>query len=405
LTDTSGDFDSLVDASFSKVAETPAVETPSAEPATGSTPEVKAAEPEAQQEQKESEPEGSTPEPTQTSPVVDDSAVLERFVAKQDEPYRNLIQKYRASGVSLEDAITQANSQASTAYWNETKAKAEAAKAQKEQPGSTPEPVQPTPTAVEIPAAPELQTIDDRIRAFTAEKTDVEQKHGLFSGQLQNIQQKIRQLTVASVNPNLDFEKKQAVEQELLGELAKEEQHIAFLNHLVDTHGRLEGQLGLLSLNRQVLATQLQDRAAREAAIRERQRSDEESVKAAEVARWSGIKQAWESSSEAVAKEGEAVDPDLFAEFKDDALTYVARQDPKTAAEVPALIREFKAKWDAKNDKVHRAKSKVYAAKKERDTSVNAPEGEKAVAPTTVKRGPFHEDEWDMAVNSRWKTA
>lgn len=403
MPETPGDFDAMVEEGFKNLSEAP-VEAATAEPEAGSTPEAAPAEV-VPQETKSPEPAPESPSAAaQPSPAVVDADVIAESLIETDEA-RNLVAKYKAAGKSTVEAVREALKHSAPAYWTQSKAEAERARAAKEQPAeSTSAPVAtPAPTTAELPAPAELQAIDARMRALETEWNTLAASETKFSTQLQAIKAEIAERQDVLLTQDLDFEQEKALKDRLRYLRSVEKQSEAYLSS-VDKEKR---QLDLLYRQEQThrWSTQrvLELSQAREAEARERQRATEELTKTAEANRRRGIYEAWEANLSVIAKEGDPVSDDLFESFKDKAMDAVARKDPKSGADVPAILREFKREWDELGDKFHRLKSKTYAERKEQHVNVNAPSGANAVAPVLKSRGPLTEDELDQVIDSRFK--
>jgi hypothetical protein len=315
------------------------------------------------------------------------------------------VAKYRRDGVSLSEAMKVANAKVAADAWQFTKAEAERARLAKEPEPQKAAEVTPPPAAAPAPSVdddPQVQAVDAKVGQLRTQMSTLLATREEANAKLAAIDAKTKALARQWYSGKLGYEDEEKAKADAATLEAYEAHWRSVLAATNADINRVEEAYEFTQLTRQQAVYLAELRRAREAEVSERARASQTARTTAESTRLQQVESAFKLHLPVVMKEGVPVDQDEAKEFENEALTFLALH-PKfptaTAAEIPALLREFKAKEDAKVDRYHRKQSRIHAERKEQDVKINAPAGAAAVAPA-VKRGSNYREDGFMGLRS-----
>lgn len=364
----------------------------------------------AQQEKEQAVQDGPTPtEAPSVSADVNDP--IQKLYEAQPQDYRDLVEKYRAGGMSLSEAMTKANAEQAPAYWERSRAKAAEAKAAKQ--AETPDPAppaaaetKPAETAAEQP--PELREIEVRANAIRQQMAGLLNEESEYKSSLANIENAMEKLNDRLLNEELDFDADVAAKKELRKLREMRSATIRYLGRIAERKETVEDKWSVQQDLKRFAEQTIALKQAREAEVREREVRAKEAQEQQQQQRWKAASDAWESNYQSVSSEGDPVPTELVDEFKELALKHIyesSKGAPPNPADVPKLMREAKAKFDKRVELFHTVKSRMFAERKEKDLQVTqtAPDPKVATAPGVKKRDFADEDEWSAAIRQRYE--
>jgi hypothetical protein len=301
--------------------------------------------------------------------------------------------------MSLTDAMTKANSEQSPAYWEQTRAKAAEAKAQKEAPAT------PAPTAQEPDNTPaEIREIDQRVGVLRQQFAGLVGEEEKYTKSLAMIEDAAERITRTILTSDLDFEQEQKAKAELKSLTEQRDAHKRYLGHIASRKEALEDKYAIETRLKTTQERLIAIQSAREAEIKEREARATEAKREAEEARWRAASVAWETNFDAIKNEGDPVPNELLEKFKRQALDHIfaaTKGAPAAPGDIPKLLREAKAEFDRDWDLAHRLKSRAFNERKEKDLQIGqpAPDSKSATAPVVKKRAFASDDEFEAHIN------
>lgn len=321
-------------------------------------------------------PESPSEEPSPSQPAADP---IKDWVEKNGSPeLKNLVTKY---GGDLNKAAAE--------YWAVNNRLAEQAKSQPQAVESTSAPA-PTEAA---PVPEEIASLDRSLQELADQRTALQERHQKYASEYSKVQDAIRVVN-RRLARETDFETEQSLRKKLTELVDVEDAYVKAFDQIAAQNERLDNKYELTALKRDRVWTQVQQEAySREAAYK------------AKVEDTTNFVDSFRAALNVVVSE-----PDLPPDLKDDFVKEVTKYVKSESADVidgwkfsdlPSIIRAQKQDFLKFVERSHKVRSAEYSKLKNKDVSVNAPEGQAAVAPATKKRG-FSSSEEFMA---HWNAA
>lgn len=401
-------FDDLADKFVAEAKSEDEAETAPAVEETEPTSEpVAAAETDVEKQEKEQVKDGPPPTDAASGPA-DSPDPLAAFYESQPKDYRDLVEKYRAGGMSLADAMVKANTEQSTAYWEVTRAKSAEAKAQKqpEVQAAPAAPATPEPTSAEA-EPPEIREIDQRVGVLRSQMAGLLKSEDEYKKSLAAIEDAEEKIKLAILTQDLEFDAETKAKAELRRLLALRNDTRAYLSSIAEKKQGIEDRYDSLEVLKKQTQKVIAIERAREAEVKEREARAVEAQKAEAQSRWKAASDAWDTNLPTITNEGDPVPQELLGDFKELALKHIydsTNGNPPAPADVPKLMREAKAKFDQRIELAHRVRSRTFAERKEKDLQVvsQAPDGKAAQAPAVKRRNFASDEEFEAHLNRAW---
>lgn len=289
---------------------------------------------------------------------------------------------------------------AARAYWDLNNRAAQLAReneelrAQRQTAASAP-PADPVVQAPPPPVPEEVGRLDATMRDLNTEYQRVESQRQTYATEQAKLNREIDRITDALTADGVDFERSEQLRSKLRELKLSRNEYNQEVSRLTRESSDLVREYRTTKSEKVQAERVIRLESAREAEIKRR---DDESIQR--------FGRRFYEHVPSIAGEGPEKVPDsLLPRFKKLAqrealLQLTAPGMDLDTQDIPAFIRKIKAEFLEDINEGHKAKSAVYAAKKDADVQVNAPDGVKAVAPVAKTSRFTSRDEVDAFLES-----